>query len=63
MTDQHDVLDTPGDGQAPAAPGRRLGLRGMAERARLAGGRLDLESEPGRGTTVYLSVPLQPKES
>lgn len=49
--------------QAPAAPGRRLGLRGMAERARLAGGRLDLESEPGRGTTVYLSVPLQPEES
>jgi PAS domain S-box-containing protein len=46
-----------------AAPGRHLGLRGMAERARLAGGRLDLESEPGRGTTVYLSVPLQPEES
>jgi signal transduction histidine kinase len=46
-----------------AAPGRHLGLRGMAERARLAGGRLDLESEPGRGTAVYLSVPLQPEES
>jgi PAS domain S-box-containing protein len=48
--------------EAAAAPGRRLGLRGMAERARMAGGRLDLESEPGRGTTVYLSVPLQPEE-
>ncbi|WP_198321089.1 sensor histidine kinase [Azohydromonas aeria] len=46
----------------PAGPGRRLGLRGMAERARQAGGRMDLETEPGRGTTVYLSIPLQPDE-
>jgi signal transduction histidine kinase len=48
--------------ERPAGPGRRLGLRGMAERARQAGGRLDLETEAGRGTTVYLNIPLQPGE-
>jgi PAS domain S-box-containing protein len=42
-----------------SGPGRHLGLRGMAERARQAGGRLDVETEAGQGTTVYLSIPLQ----
>ena len=35
----------------------KLGLAGMQERARLIGGRLRLESEPGQGTTVTLEVP------
>jgi signal transduction histidine kinase len=39
---------------------RRLGLRGMSERAALIGGQLEIESRPGAGTTVYLSVPLPP---
>ena len=37
---------------------RRLGLRGMRERAALVGGELQIESTPGRGTTVFLTVPL-----
>ena len=36
------------------APG--LGLRGMAERARLVGGELDVRSAPGGGTTVALRI-------
>lgn len=35
----------------------KLGLIGMYERARLLGGRLVIRSEPGRGTTVGVSVP------
>ncbi len=35
-----------------------LGLYGMIERAQLLGGTLDIESVPGRGTTIYLRVPL-----
>lgn len=35
-----------------------LGLYGMMERAELIGGNLLIESEPGQGTTVYLTVPL-----
>jgi signal transduction histidine kinase len=35
-----------------------LGLVGMAERAELAGGRLDIESAPGAGTTLRARFPL-----
>jgi two-component system, NarL family, sensor histidine kinase UhpB len=38
-------------------PGRGLGLIGMAERARLVGGELDVRSAPGGGTTITLRVP------
>jgi signal transduction histidine kinase len=34
------------------------GLRNMTNRARMLDGRLDIESAPGRGTTIKLSVPL-----
>ena len=37
---------------------RSLGLAGMAERASLAGGRVDIASVPTEGTTVTLVVPL-----
>jgi two-component system sensor histidine kinase UhpB len=41
-----------------AGPGRDggLGLTGMRERARLAGGQLDVRSAPGEGTTVELRL-------
>jgi two-component system sensor histidine kinase UhpB len=38
------------------AGGRGLGLQGMAERARLVGGELDVRSAPGGGTTVTLRI-------
>jgi two-component system sensor kinase len=37
-----------------------LGISGMRERARLLGGRLRLETEPGLGTTVLVEVPRRP---
>jgi two-component system, NarL family, sensor histidine kinase UhpB len=54
-----------GEGFDPAAMTHRngggghgagLGLSGMAERARLAGGELDVRSAPGGGTTVTLRI-------
>ncbi len=39
---------------------RRLGLAGMQERAALVGGAVTIESAPGRGTTVYVRLPLGP---
>ena len=35
---------------------RHLGLTSMEERARELGGRLEIRSSPGRGTTVSLEV-------
>jgi PAS domain S-box-containing protein len=34
-----------------------LGLTGMSERAALIGGTVDIETEPGKGTTVYVRMP------
>jgi signal transduction histidine kinase len=41
----------------------QLGLYGMYERAELIGGKITIESNPGRGTTVFMEVPLSRKES
>lgn len=41
-----------------AATRGHLGLNGMAERADLAGGTVELSSTPGSGTTVLLELPL-----
>ena len=52
-----------GQGFDPAkeARGGGSGLSGMRERVTLAGGQLDLESRPGRGTRVFVQLPLQVK--
>jgi len=41
-----------------ALSGESLGLLGLEERVELAGGRVVIESAPGRGTTVRVSLPL-----
>jgi two-component system sensor histidine kinase NreB len=38
----------------------RLGLDGMAERAKLVGGELRIDSMPGDGTSITLEIPQQP---
>jgi signal transduction histidine kinase len=43
---------------AKAKSGVSLGLLGMRERALLVGGRLEITSEPGRGTEVRATFPL-----
>ncbi|MFC1864597.1 PAS domain S-box protein [Chloroflexota bacterium] len=40
------------------AAGGKLGLAGMEERAQLIGGRLRLQSKPGKGTTVTAEAPI-----
>ena len=42
-----------------SARGRGLGLISMAERARLADGRLEIWSRPGEGTSVRAMIPRQ----
>ena len=45
--------------RGPGAGG--LGVVGMRERAELLGGTLDVESFPGKGTTVVCRVPFKPQ--
>jgi NarL family two-component system sensor histidine kinase YdfH len=41
-----------------AVPPGHYGLIGMSERARLAGGTLEIESQPGQGTTIKVKIPI-----
>jgi signal transduction histidine kinase len=49
---------SPEDAEAAREDGH-LGLRVLADMAKDAGGRLDIDSEPGRGTRVLLEVPVR----
>jgi signal transduction histidine kinase len=42
-----------------ALPAGHLGLRGMGERAALLGGEFSLDSDPGRGTRVTVTIPAK----
>ncbi len=52
------------NGRPPDAEGSaHLGLLGMGERTRLLGGRLEIRSEPGAGTSVEAVFPRDPPRS
>lgn len=42
---------------------RGLGLMSMQERVELLGGQMEIDSSPGRGTQIYISLPLVPASS
>jgi signal transduction histidine kinase len=49
-------------GLPPAGSSRRgLGLMGMRERVELLGGRLEIDTSPGQGVRVAVTVPLAPE--
>jgi signal transduction histidine kinase len=55
------IIEDDGQGFTPQAAGlaqQRLGLYGIRERAELLGGALTIESEPGRGTSLFVEIPL-----
>jgi signal transduction histidine kinase len=53
------VVEDDGTGFVPGSVREQaLGLVGMRERAQLLGGRLEVESSPGSGTTVLVELPL-----
>jgi PAS domain S-box-containing protein len=54
------VIDDDGKGFDPNDPSTRtrgMGLVGMNERVQMIGGTLEIESEPGRGTTLFVKAP------
>jgi signal transduction histidine kinase len=50
-------LDVCDDGRGASAGGDGFGLVGLRERAERLGGSVDVESTPGRGTTLRVAVP------
>lgn len=44
-----------------ARTARGLGLTSMTERARLVNGTVDIQSAPGRGTTLTVTLPVEPE--
>jgi len=48
------------DAAAALARNESVGLAGLAERVRLAGGRFELVSKPGLGTRLHAEFPLLP---
>ncbi|MEO3792558.1 sensor histidine kinase [Nonomuraea sp. B10E15] len=61
-TDESVLLDVRDDGAGfdPQTPADGFGLDGMRRRAHGVGGTLAIESEPGQGTAVAVSVPAIP---
>ena len=57
VSDDGKGFDPEGLGKAPGGYG--VGLEGMEERVRLLGGRLQVRSAAGQGTTIDVEVPLE----
>jgi signal transduction histidine kinase len=54
----HVTIEDNGRGFDPTALSSRLGLAGMRERMSLVGGKLEVESSPGAGATIFARIPL-----
>jgi two-component system sensor histidine kinase UhpB len=52
-----------GKGMPDQLPGGTAGIAGMRERALLVGGRLTIDSRPGQGTVVLLTIPVEQAEA
>lgn len=55
----HLVVADDGRGFPPEhdRPAGTLGLKGLRERAELLGGQVEIQSQPGAGTTVHVTIP------
>jgi signal transduction histidine kinase len=57
------VVTVADDGVGGADMSRGSGLRGLSDRVAAVGGTLEMESPPGKGTTLRCSIPLPPESS
>ncbi|HTV42423.1 MAG TPA: MASE1 domain-containing protein [Candidatus Sulfotelmatobacter sp.] len=57
------VIEDDGQGFNVSEARAGMGLKNMAERARILGGRLKLDSSPGRGVRIELAIPVSSKEA
>jgi signal transduction histidine kinase len=57
QADGHATVTVSDDGAGGADPAGGSGLRGLAARVEALGGRLDVDSPPGRGTRIKAEIP------
>lgn len=57
-----DICDNGCGFDRSSVPAGRFGLRGIEERARLFGGRAQIDSAPGRGTRLHVEMPCDVRE-
>jgi signal transduction histidine kinase len=66
MQNGHLLLEVRDNGRGISAEdmagGRALGLVGMRERVHMLGGTLDIQGQPGKGTTLLVQVPMEAHE-
>jgi signal transduction histidine kinase len=53
------LVEVSDDGVGGADPATGSGLRGLRERVSAVGGRLEVDSRPGQGTTVRATMPCE----
>jgi signal transduction histidine kinase len=65
LEDDGTGFDPENVGRIAAAGGRTsgLGLPGMKERVALLGGTIAIESAPGKGSTIFVQIPLEASET
>lgn len=56
------IIEDDGRGFNPDEAREGMGLKNIAERARILGGRLKMDSSPGRGVRIELAIPISLKE-
>jgi PAS domain S-box-containing protein len=54
------VMEDDGQGFNPDEKGKGMGLRNIAERVRIIGGRLKVDSTPGKGARIEIIIPISP---
>jgi signal transduction histidine kinase len=57
--DGHLLVEVTDDGVGGADPATGSGLRGLLDRVSSLGGELEVDSRPGRGTTVRATIPSE----
>jgi signal transduction histidine kinase len=55
----HALIEVRDDGVGGAVPGRGTGLRGLVDRVEALGGRLEIDSPEGAGTTLRAKIPVR----
>jgi two-component system sensor kinase len=53
------IIEDDGRGFKMSAAHNRLGLYGIRERAELLGGKLTIESGEGKGTSLFVEIPVK----